>query len=59
MLARKADWYAMHLLVHHTDPLQIPFDHNGGYYFGDDYVRAFSHTHMVGAGTAPVLWLSL
>jgi hypothetical protein len=28
----------------------IPFNHNGGYYFNDTYVRGFSHTHFVGAG---------
>ena len=26
------------------------FDHFGGYNFEDRYIRAFSHTHMVGAG---------
>jgi hypothetical protein len=34
-----------------ADPFfTIPFDHNGGYYYGDTFVRFFSHTHMVGAG---------
>jgi putative alpha-1,2-mannosidase len=25
-------------------------NHFGGYYYGDEYIRVFSHTHMVGAG---------
>ena len=33
-----------------ADPLLIPFNHFAGYYYNDDYIRAFSHTHMVGAG---------
>jgi len=28
----------------------LPFNHYGGYYFNDTHVRAFSHTHLVGAG---------
>ena len=28
----------------------VEFDHYGGYNFEDTHVRAFSHTHMVGAG---------
>ena len=36
-----------------TDPfVMVPWDHNGGYYYGDDHIRAFSHTHLVGAGTS-------
>ena len=27
-----------------------PFDHYGGYNYEDDGIRAFSHTHLVGAG---------
>lgn len=27
-----------------------PFDHYGGYYDSDTHIRAFSHTHFVGAG---------
>jgi hypothetical protein len=25
-------------------------NHFGGYYYGDEYIRLFSHTHMVGSG---------
>jgi putative alpha-1,2-mannosidase len=32
------------------DNLFIPFNHFGGYYYPDEYIRVFSHTHMVGAG---------
>eukprot|EP01138_Halocafeteria_seosinensis_P004166 gb/GECG01004259.1/.p1 GENE.gb/GECG01004259.1/~~gb/GECG01004259.1/.p1 ORF type:complete len:515 (+),score=44.08 gb/GECG01004259.1/:1-1545(+) len=32
------------------EPFKIPFDHNGGYYYYDDFIEAFSHTHMVGSG---------
>ena len=28
----------------------IEADHFGGYYYNDDYIRALSHTHLVGAG---------
>ena len=28
----------------------IPWNHNGGYYYGDPEIRVFSHTHMVGSG---------
>lgn len=28
----------------------IPFDHFGGYYYPDPYIRCISHTHMVGSG---------
>ena len=30
--------------------LVSPFDHYGGYNFEDNQIRAFSHTHLVGAG---------
>jgi len=30
--------------------LTLPFEHFGGYNFEDNYIRAFSHTHLVGAG---------
>ncbi len=33
-----------------NDGIILPFDHYGGYSFGDNTVRAFSHTHLVGAG---------
>lgn len=28
----------------------LGFNHCGGYYFNDTHIRAFSHTHLVGAG---------
>eukprot|EP00753_Platysulcus_tardus_P003815 PLAT12492.40.p2 GENE.PLAT12492.40~~PLAT12492.40.p2 ORF type:complete len:785 (+),score=427.60 PLAT12492.40:176-2530(+) len=28
----------------------LPWNHCGGYYAGDTHIRAFSHTHLVGAG---------
>lgn len=28
------------------------WEHNGGYYWGDQYINCFSHTHMAGAGVA-------
>ena len=30
--------------------LFISYRHFGGYYYGDDRIRCFSHTHMVGSG---------
>lgn len=33
-------------------PIQLPFQHYGGYAFADSHVSAFSHTHLVGAGVA-------
>jgi putative alpha-1,2-mannosidase len=33
-----------------TGKLTLPFDHYGGYHYSDDFVRGFSHTHLVGAG---------
>ena len=33
-----------------TGIITLPFNHNGGYHFADRVVRAFSHTHLVGAG---------
>eukprot|EP01112_Ceratiomyxa_fruticulosa_P018977 TRINITY_DN6143_c1_g1_i1.p1 TRINITY_DN6143_c1_g1~~TRINITY_DN6143_c1_g1_i1.p1 ORF type:complete len:764 (-),score=125.90 TRINITY_DN6143_c1_g1_i1:103-2394(-) len=33
-----------------ADGIFITFDHYGGYYYNDYYVRLFSHTHMVGSG---------
>lgn len=31
--------------------LFLNYRHFGGYYYGDDLIRCFSHTHMVGSGT--------
>jgi len=33
-------------------PIPGAWRHNGGYYYGDDSIKCFSHTHMVGAGAA-------
>jgi len=33
-------------------PIPTDWEHNGGYYYGDDYINCFSHTHMAGAGVA-------
>lgn len=30
----------------------LGFYHCGGYYYNDTHIRAFSHTHLVGAGIA-------
>ncbi|KAH3743396.1 alpha1,2-mannosidase subfamily protein [Pelomyxa schiedti] len=32
------------------DNFNVVWRHNGGYYWGDNYIRIFSHTHLVGAG---------
>lgn len=32
------------------DMVHIPWNHFGGYYYRDGHIRAFSHTHVVGAG---------
>ncbi|XP_062519255.1 uncharacterized glycosidase Rv0584-like [Corticium candelabrum] len=32
-------------------PFFLSWRHFGGYYYGDDRIRCFSHTHMVGSGT--------
>jgi len=33
-----------------TFDINVPFEHPGGFYYNDDYIVAFSHTHLVGAG---------
>ena len=30
--------------------LMVRRNHFGGYYFSDEYIRCFSHSHMVGSG---------
>lgn len=37
----------------------IPFNHFGGYYYGDTYINVFSHVHMVGSGVVDYGWLGL
>lgn len=32
------------------DDVEVEWRHFGGYYYGDNEIRCFSHTHMVGAG---------
>lgn len=41
---------ALHALCSPRPTVWIPFNHAGGYYFNDTHIRAFSHTHLVGAG---------
>ena len=32
------------------EPLRIPFASEGGYFYGDDFLECFTHTHVDGAG---------